>query len=100
MIDGSTDDGEPQGDVHAVIEMEQFQGDQSLVVVHADNGVEVAFGGKMEQGVRGNRTDGIDAGAYGIFHSRTDDPDFLVAEKAGFAAVRIQGEDGEARTGA
>jgi hypothetical protein len=39
VIHGSTDKRQPQGDIHRRVEMEKLQGDQTLVVVHADYGV-------------------------------------------------------------
>ena len=51
MVDAGADDGEPQGDVHPVHEVQEFERDEPLVVVHADDGGELALLVAPEQGV-------------------------------------------------
>ena len=47
--------GEPEGDVHPFIEGEELERDQSLIVVHADDAVELALRGADERRYRARK---------------------------------------------
>ena len=49
--------GQTEGHIHAAVESVQFQWDQTLVVIHAENGIEFIFRGAMENCIGRKRTD-------------------------------------------
>lgn len=49
MINGCSDNRQSQGDIDPIVEMEQFQGDETLIVVHADHRIILTLNGKMKE---------------------------------------------------
>lgn len=89
-----------EGDVHGVVEIEEFERDESLVVIHGDDGVEVTAGGVAEHGI-GHGGAGEDRIGRGVqtFDGRLDEARFLIAEGSVFAGVGIEAGNGDARPG-
>ncbi len=96
VVGGGADDGEAEGDVDAAVEVEEFDGDEALVVVHGDDEVVVALDGFDEDGVGGEGAVGVDAVLAGHEDGGLDDAFFLVAELAVFAGVGVEAADGDA----
>ena len=93
---------QPERYVHAAVECVELQRNQSLIVVHAKYRVEFAFNRSVENGVRRNRTNDfrftILDSRLQFLNCRRDDFNFFDAEFAGFAGVRIESGNGNART--
>lgn len=89
-----------EGDVHGVVEVQQLERDEPLVMVHCNDGVEVAAGGVAENRVgHGGAGEG---GGPGIIEARDgglDDAGFLVAEGSVFPGVGVEAGDGDAGAG-
>ena len=90
--------GEAEGDVHGGVEVEQFERDEALVVIHGDDGVEMALCGVAENGIGDGgagecgEASGVEAEDGGL-----DDGFFLGSKSAVFAGVRVESGDGDAR---
>src|ERR1700724_1347864 len=48
---------QPERHIHAAVKGVEFQRNQTLIVIHAEHGVEFAFGGAMENGIWRKGTD-------------------------------------------
>ena len=97
MVDAGADDRQAQGDIHRIVEMQQLQGNQPLVVVHADHRVAGPLNREVEQGVRAVRSARGDSLLLGRADRRRDQALFLVAEQALLAGVGIERQDRQAR---
>jgi hypothetical protein len=80
--------------VHAAVESVQLQWDQTLIVIHAENGIEFTFSGATKDGVGRKRADedcGLRIADCGLqfFDRWRDDFDFFATEFTRFAGVRI-----------
>ena len=89
-----------EGDVHGVVEIEQFERDEPLIVIHGDDGIEVAAGGIAEDGV-GHGGAGEDGGSGFVqtVDGGLDDADFLVAEGSVFTGVGVESCNSDAGAG-
>eukprot|EP00825_Cyclidium_porcatum_P024628 TRINITY_DN27010_c0_g1_i1.p2 TRINITY_DN27010_c0_g1~~TRINITY_DN27010_c0_g1_i1.p2 ORF type:complete len:246 (-),score=5.17 TRINITY_DN27010_c0_g1_i1:175-912(-) len=99
VIRAGTDDRQADGHVHAFVEREQLDRDQSLVVIHGQDGIKLAVQGTQEDGVGGERTMGVNTLFAGHDHGRLDDAGFLVAELAVLRGVRVHTADRDAGLG-
>ena len=97
VIDGGADDRQAEGDIDAVLEMQQLERDQPLIVVHADDRIVIPARGEVKEGVGAVRAAGGDPLRLAPVDGRCDQPRFLIAEEPPFAGVRIEGEDGDFR---
>ena len=95
MIDGGAYDGETEGDVDAEVEGERLEGDEALVVVGADVGIDLFSERGEEGGVGRERADDIDAFGTGFFQTRDEELDLFAPEKAAFAGMGIEAGHGE-----
>ena len=82
MVGRGTNDGEAKGCVDGFIEGKEFEGDETLIVVHGDNEIITAFDGGVKNGVAGEWTVGIDAKFLGVLDCGGNDTRFFVAELA------------------
>ena len=97
VIDRGAHDRQPERHVDARAEARVLEHGQALVVVHREHRIGFAQALGIEKRVGGQRPDDVVArGAQRVEHRR-DDFDFLAAEMAGFAGVRIQARDEHAR---
>ena len=80
VVDGSADKRKSEGDVDGAVEGECFQGDEPLIVIHADVGVGVLAPRGKESGVRRQWIGDVDALVPGRIDRGLDDGGFLVAE--------------------
>jgi len=92
-------DRETQRDVHSILEVQGLQGDESLIVIHAERCVVSSASRRMEHGVCGVRP--RDAPALGAkrSNSRLDKVNFFAAQCPAFARVRIETRDRQCRVG-
>lgn len=92
--------GQPERDVDRRLEIQQFERNQSLVVIHGDHGIEVPAGRVAEHRV-GNRRAGENTGVKRVEtpDGRGDDAGFLIAKSPAFAGVGVQPGDGDAGPG-
>ena len=101
MIHGGSDDRKAEGHVHGAVEGDGLDRDVSLVVIHADDPVEIALPGPHEHGVRRQGTRDPPTPGAGflthIFECRRDDTDLLVAKETALARMGIQSTDGDPR---
>ena len=51
VINRGADDGQAQGHVNRVMKMDQFDGNESLVMIHGNHRIEFPFVGPVENGV-------------------------------------------------
>jgi len=97
VIHGCPYDGKPQGDIYTVAEVEELEGDESLVVVLADDGVIMSMDRPVKDGVRGMGTARLAPAEPCGLDGRGDDPPLLVPEHAGLPGVGIEAGDRDAR---
>ncbi len=102
MVRAGAHEGQAQGDVDAILNAQVLDGDQSLVVVHRHDSIELggmvrAAARTHEHRVRRERALGIDAGGTGRLHRRSDDVCLLRAEQAPLPGMRIEPGHGDAR---
>nr|GEU28139.1 2-octaprenyl-6-methoxyphenol hydroxylase, putative [Tanacetum cinerariifolium] len=97
VVDRGADQGQAQGDVDAVAERGEFQHRQALVVVHGQHAVGVHQVLGLEQGVGRIRTGNIDAARARRVQRRRDGVDFLAAQVAALARMRVQAAHQDAR---
>jgi hypothetical protein len=76
------DNGQADRDIDRVLEVEQLDGDHSLVVVHGDHRIEFAPHGPGKDGIGRDRADAVDTLLLGQQDRRGDDPLLLIAELA------------------
>ena len=96
MVGAGAGVGQTKGHVHAGLEGEEFERDQSLVVIHAEDAVEFPGHGAMENGVRRVRAGEVTL-AGELFDGGGDDLFFLLPELSVFAGVGIESGHGDAR---
>lgn len=96
MIHGSANDGQAEGDIGAAFEVEEFERDMALVMVHADDGVEFAFEGLLEDGVGREWPVSVEAVRASSVDGRGDFVGILGAEGIIFTGVRVESGDGDA----
>ena len=96
MIGAGSGFGEAEGDVDGAVEIEEFEGDEALVMIHGEDGVEISEGGFAENGVRdGGTGEAGDLLAVEGFDGGSDDALFLVAEGPVLAGVGVEAGDGD-----
>ena len=95
MIGRGAEERQAQRDVHAAVEIQRLDRDQRLVVVHADRGVVPAARGGVEHRVGGQRSAQVHAFAAQPVQHRNDHLDFLAADLAAFARMRVQPRHGQ-----
>jgi hypothetical protein len=96
VVHGCPDNGQSQGDIHPVLEMNQLKGNQSLVMVHAHHGITTGLYGVIEHRIRGHGPLNIQALVLCGFDSRGNDSLFFMTEKTGFSGMGIQSGHGQA----
>jgi hypothetical protein len=85
-----------EGDIDSVIKMQELERDQPLVVVHADDSIVAALGGKPEKGVSTVRTTGIDPFVPSCLDGRDNELCLFIAEQTAFSGMRVEGKDRQA----
>ncbi len=95
MVRARAKEWQAEGDIHAFVECVELERNQSLIVIHAKDAVEVTLDRAVEYGVGGEgaveipmRFQKCDGGRNGL--------DFLAAEVAVFSGVGIQSSHGDA----
>ena len=99
VIDGSANDGQAEGDIGAAFEVEEFERDMALVMVHADDGVEFAFEGLLKDGVGREWSVSVEAVCASSEDGGGDFVGILGAEGIIFAGVRIKTSDSDSLAG-
>ena len=84
---------------YALVEAERLDRDLTLVVEQRQHGVELPGAGAQEHGVGRKRALHRDALCLGARHGRRKNVDFLGAESAAVAGVRIKRGERDARLG-
>ena len=98
MIDRDTHNRQSQRDIHAGVKGEHLEWDVTLVVVHANDGVQLAPAVRDEGRIGRNWTFYLEAFTASRRNSGLDEALFFqVAEKAVLARMRIQAADAKAR---
>ena len=98
MIDRGPYDWESEGDVDRFFKGESFNGDESLVVIHADVGIDIPASGFGESGVGWEGTGQLTTLCSHLFDGWQDDFFFLtVSEQPVFPRVWIETTDGDTR---
>ena len=98
MIDRGPYDWKSEGDVDSFVEGKGLDGDESLVVVHADIGIDFPSPGFGESGVGGEGTGQVATLVPHLLDGWQDDFFFLtVSEKSIFTRVRVESADGDPR---
>lgn len=99
VIGRGADERQAQGDIDALVELQRFQRDQGLVVIHAQGRIIARACPRREQRVaRDGAESGDPLGLQGG-DGRGDDAGFLIPELAAFARVRVKCRNREARGG-
>ena len=89
--------GSAERDVHRAAEGHQFHGNQALVVIAGDDGVELAAHGAHEDRVRRKRTAHVDAARARLRDRRREESQIFEAHQAVLARVGIESRDAEPR---
>ena len=98
MIDRGPYDWESEGEVDRFVERKGLDGDERLVVVHADVGIDIPASGFGESGVGGEGAGQITTLCPQLFDGWQDDFFFLtVSEQPVFPRVWIETTDGDPR---
>ena len=85
-----------EGDVHRFVEIQQFQRDQSLVVIHREDRIVFPQRRIAENGIRNVRAgEGGESGFVEGGDGGSDDGFLLIAESAVFPGMGIQAADGD-----
>ncbi len=80
MVDGSANDGQADGEVHAGAERHELQRNQALVMVQGNNPVILPLCGLSKQRVGGQWITGENALRLGCPGCRKNDASFLISE--------------------
>ena len=99
MVDRGADDRQPDRDVHAFLDSVELDRDQPLIMILRHDDVEFAASSPHEDRIRRERAGNIHPRSLRLLDRRGDDLDFLAAEQAAFARMRVQPGDGNARLG-
>src|SRR6185369_3758466 len=84
------DDRQAERDIHASLEIEQLRRNMALIVIHADDRVELLPPHRqIKEGVRGKWPVHTISPALSPFDRRDDLPDLLVSKRSVFSSVRI-----------
>src|SRR5689334_17975884 len=97
VVNGAADDRQAESDVHATLEPVHLDGDMPLVVILRHHDIELTAGGPPEDRVRRPWSGHLQPLSAGALDGRADGPEFLIAEHAAFARVRVQARDGDPR---
>jgi len=98
VIDRRAHDGEAERHVDRAAEGDQLDGDQPLVVIAGNHGVEFAAHGAAEDRVAGKRAVDLDAARARRLDGRPQDAVLFRAEQPFLAGVRVQAGERDART--
>ena len=98
MVGRSADVGESGGEIDTGLSCKYLEGDESLVVVHGKYSVKLTVGTAAEEAVGGIRTERKHTAFVCLGDGGCDDLAFLSADHACVTCVRIEGEDGYARS--
>ena len=92
MIHRGADNGQAQGDVDAICKVEQFKGNESLIVVHGNHRVKFTLGSLVKNRIRwpGTAQFGLRQSTSGCLQGRLDNARLFVAKKALFATMRVE----------
>src|SRR5262245_34365765 len=93
MVRRRTYKGQAQRHIDAAVEVYCLERDQRLIMIHAERRIVVATRLGVEHRVRRQGAAYLDAGFPQRGDGRLDDVDFLMAERAGLASVRIEPSD-------
>ena len=97
VINRGADYGQAQGYVDAVFKMQQFERNQSLVMIHAYNRVIVSPDRGIKNSIRRMRAAHIKPPGAQPFNGRGDNGLLLAPEERAFAGMRVQGGNCNAR---
>ena len=91
MINGSSDDWKSERGIDGIVKSQSFQGDVTLIMVHANNAVEILASLGKECRIGGQGTGYVDAIGPSDFQSRLYNLLLLsVTEETVFTSVRIE----------
>ena len=99
MIGRGADDRQAERHVDRLLEVQRLDRDQRLVVIHAQRRIIVGARAGVEHGVGGVGAGHPPALGRERGDRRLDDLDFLAAELAAFAGMRVEAGDREPRLG-
>ena len=97
MVGRGADEGKTERDVDAAVEVERLQGNERLVVIHAEGRVIAPPRRRVEQRVGRERPERVDALLAQQPDRRLDRLDLLAPHGSAFAGMRIEARDGNAR---
>ena len=97
MVDGSSDERQPERDVHATAEARVLQHRQSLVVIHGEHAIGLAQPLGHEQRIGGNRPLGVDAAGDRSGDRGRDHLHVFASQVTRLPAMRIEPRDEDAR---
>ena len=101
MVGAGAVAGEAECDVDSVVEVKQLEGDEGLVVIGGQDGVEMAEGGIAVDAIRhaGAGEAGPGEGGAELLHSGGDDARLLISKGAVFTVVGVEPGHGDVRGG-
>ena len=99
MIGARPHDWEAKRDIDPLVEIERFQWDQRLVVIHGQRRVVGLPGTRRKQRIGGMRASDRNSSIAKQGHRRFDNVQLLGSELAAFASMRIEPANGDARIG-
>lgn len=99
VIDRGAEVRESEGEVDRVFKVEEFEGGESLVVVHTDDDIVAALESEGEGGIAGERAVDRKSEGEGLCDRGLDEGLLFVADQAAISGVGIQAADGDPRVG-
>ena len=96
VVDRGAEEGEADVEGEAFGPVVHLDGDVPLVVVHGEHDVVASVDGLSEDGVGGDGSGGVDAGADGVGDGGSDGVDLFAADESVLAAVGVEGGDADA----
>jgi len=96
VIGGCPHNGKPEAHVYGLMKVDQLDGDQPLVMVHGDHGIEFTLVHAVKQCIGGKGAGHGIRQAFEALNNGSDHVPFLPPEPAFFACVGIEAGDGQA----
>ena len=91
MVGAGSGEGESEGDVDSGVEIQDFERNKPLVVIHRQHRIEPALCGLAENGIGyGGASEFSSFCGIQPLNGRSDDSGFLVTERAIFSGVGVE----------
>jgi len=90
MIHRGSDDGQPQRHINRVMKVNQLNGNQPLVVIHGNDGIEFTFVSAVKEGVGGHGADHLAGLVLESLNHRLNQLQFFTPKETALTGMRIE----------